>query len=168
MLKSKVEEALNEQIQKEAYSSHIYLAMASWAETNGYNGSAAFLYAQSEEERMHMLKIFRYVNDRGGKAIAPVIDKPELDYDNIKQVFEKVYEHEKFVTQSINDIVGICLDEKDYTTHQFLQWFVQEQIEEESNASEILDRLNLLGDDRGRLYMFDKDMAAFHPDTAGV
>ncbi len=162
MLNEKVEIALNEQITKEAYSGQLYLAMASWAEKEGYNGSADFLYRQTEEERIHMLKLFHYINDRGGHATVSALEKPPHVFGSIRELFTKVLEHERFITQSINELVGICFEEKDYTTNQYLSWFVQEQIEEESNAQKILDKLNLLGDDKARLYMFDGDMKDFN------
>lgn len=158
MLSKKVETALNDQIKKEAFSSQLYLSMASWAENKGYSGSAEFLYEQAEEERMHMLKLFRYVNDREGHALASEIEAPEQQFENIKQLFEEVFKHEKFISESINELVGLCMDKKDFTTQNFLQWYVTEQIEEESTARSILDRLNLLGEDQSKMYLFDRDI----------
>ncbi len=156
MLNKKVEDILNDQLEKEGYSSNLYLAMASWAATNGYEGIANWLLAQAEEEREHMLKIIAYVNERGGKAIIPAFEKPPVEYEDVKPMFEQVLKHEQYVTASINDIVAVCEQEKDFTTHNWVQWFVNEQIEEESSASNILDKLNLLGE--GPLYMFDRDI----------
>ncbi len=166
MLKEKVEIALNQQIEKEGYSSQLYLAMASWAELNGYKGSSEFLYTQADGERLHMLKLFRYLNDRGGKAIVPKLSQPPVEYGSIKEVFEAVLKHEIYISDSINELVGTCIDNKDYTTQNFLQWYVNEQIEEESTARSILDRLNLLGDDKARMYMFDRDILSFKTPTA--
>jgi ferritin len=156
MINKKVEKKLVEQIEKEGYSSSLYLAMASWAECNGFNGTSNWLYAQSEEERVHMLKIVKYVNERGGQAIIGSCDRPPHDFKNVKTLFEQVYEHEQMISSSINDIVGVCLSEKDFTTQQWLQWFVNEQIEEEASVSAIIDKLNLLGDQS--LYLFDRDI----------
>lgn len=156
MLNKKVEKVLVEQIEKEGYSSNLYLAMASWAESNGLEGTSKWLYAQADEERMHMLKFVAYVNERGGHAIVPAFKQPPVDYKNVREVFEMVYEHEQFVTASINNIVAVCLEEKDFTTHNWIQWFVTEQIEEEASASAIIDKLKLLGDNN--LYMFDRDI----------
>jgi ferritin len=161
MLKEKVEKILNLQITKEAYSSQLYLAMASWCEKEGYNGSASFLYRQSDEERMHMLKLLHYINDRGSHAIVDTLDKPACEFGSIRELFSKVLEHERFITESINECVEVCMTEKDYTTNQFLQWYVAEQVEEERNAQTIIDKLNLLGDDKARLYLFDRDMENF-------
>ena len=156
MLPKKIESVLNEQIGKEGYAAHLYLAMASWAETNGYEGISNWFYAQHLEEVEHMLKFIKYINERGGKAIVPQIDQPPTDFSGIKQVFEASLEHEQMVTRSINEIVGACLDERDFTTHHWIQWFVDEQLEEESSVRSILDKLELIGD--GSLYMFDRDI----------
>ena len=158
MLHEKVEKALNKQIELEQFSSQLYLAMASWAEKNGYNGAANFLYLHSDEERQHMLKLFHYVNDRGSHAIVPASEKPDAEYDSIQNVFEKIFEHEQMITSEINNLVGICYEEKDFTTVNFLQWYVQEQIEEENLFGTVLDKLNLLGGDKARLYMFDNEL----------
>lgn len=158
MLKPKVEKILVAQIEKEAYSSNLYLAMASWAETNGFEGSSQWLYAQAEEEHMHMLKFIHYVNERGGKATIPAITEPPAKYKDIADVFSQVLKHEEYVTESINEIVKVCMDEKDYSTHSWIQWFVNEQIEEEASVRAILDKLHLAG--KQNLYFFDKDIMA--------
>ena len=158
MVSKKVEAALNHQIQLEAESSAFYLAMASWAETQGLGGTSEFLYKHSDEERQHMLKLVRYVNERGGKAIIPALKQPASDYKSLTNVFENLLNHEIKVTQEINSVVGICLEEKDYTTHNFMQWYVSEQIEEEALARTIMDKLRLIGNDKGGLYLFDRDI----------
>src|SRR5215212_1662000 len=158
MISSKVEEALNRQIDLEGFSSMYYLAMGSWAEVKGYKGVAQFLYHHSDEERMHMLKLFRYINDRGGHAIVPPFAAPQKDFKSIREIFEIVHSHEVKVSNEINALVELCIGEKDYTTHNFLQWYVAEQIEEETLARNILDKLKLIGDDKGGLYLFDRDL----------
>ena len=158
MLSKRVEEVLNSQVQIEANSSQFYLAMASWAENNGYEGTSEFLYSHSDEERSHMLKLVGFINERGGHAIIPALPKPEETYGSIKDVFKNLLEHEINVTNKINNVVHICLEEKDYTTHNFMQWFVSEQIEEEAVVRTILDQLNLIGDDKSGLYHFDRDL----------
>jgi ferritin len=159
-MNTRVESALNEQIKKEASSSQFYLAMASWAEGNGLNGTAKFMYTHSDEERFHMLKLIKFVNERGGTALIPAIEQPPLDFKNLKNVFELLLKHEISVTESINDLVDICLQEKDYTTHNFVQWYVSEQLEEEALARTILDKIKLIGNDNGGLYLFDRDLEA--------
>ncbi len=158
MLSPTIEKALNNQVKIEANSSHLYLAMASWAETKGLNGTAQFLYKHSDEERMHMLKLVQYINERGGIAEIPALEKPEASFESLNAVFQKLLEHEIMVTGEINKVVEIYLNEKDYTTHNFMQWYVAEQIEEEALARTIMDKLHLIGNDKGGLYLFDRDI----------
>ena len=158
MLSATLEEKLNHQIEKEAYSSQLYLSMASWAETQGFNGVSEFLYRHSDEERMHMLKIVRFINERGGHAIVPSLDQPATDFNNLSSIFENILTHEMSVSRSINDIVDLCLKEKDHSTNNFMQWYVSEQMEEESLARTIIDKLQLIGDDSAGLYLFDQEM----------
>jgi len=159
MLSKNIEKALNLQIALEANSSQFYLAMASWAEGEGYSGSSSFLYTHSEEERMHMLKLIKFINERGGKAIIAALEKPPQKFKSLTEVFNLLLEHEINVTNEINKLVGICLKEKDYTTHNFLQWYVSEQIEEEALARTVMDKLKLVGDSNAATYMFDRDIA---------
>ena len=158
MVSKKVESALNRQVLLEAESSQFYLAMASWSENQGLIGTSEFLYRQSDEERLHMLKLVRYINERGGKAIIPALSLHKTEFKSVSNVFETLLKHEINVTLKINEVVGICLDEKDYTTHNFMQWFVSEQIEEEGTARSIMDKIKLIGDDKGGLYLFDRDL----------
>jgi ferritin len=160
MLNNTIQSALNQQVLVEAESSQIYLAMASWAEVKGYPGIAAFLYRHSDEERTHMLKLVKYINERGGHGIVPALKGPEASYAGIQQVFKSVLDHEIYVSNQINSLVEVCLKEKDYSTHNFLQWYVSEQIEEEALARTIMDKLNLIGEDKGGLYIFDRDIAS--------
>ena len=157
-MNTRVEQALNDQIEKEASSSQFYLAMASWAENNGMNGTAKFMYQHSDEERFHMLKLVKFVNERGGKAVIPAISMPPKEFNDLTNVFELLLNHEIMVTESINNLVDICLQEKDYTTHNFIQWYVSEQLEEEALARTVLDKIKLIGGDKGGMYMFDRDL----------
>ncbi len=156
MLTEKIEKILNRQVEREGYSSLLYLSMASWAEASGYPGIARWLYAQSEEELEHMLKFIHYINDRGGKAVIPGLETPPNDFKGIQSLFEAVLKHEQFVTASINEIVTACIEEQDHTTNNWVQWFVTEQIEEESSVQEILDKLALVGSHN--MYQFDRDI----------
>lgn len=158
MLSKKLEKVLNQQVEKEGYAANLYLAMASWADGKGLEGISNWFYAQHMEEIQHMLKFIQYINERGGKAVVPSFEQPPMDFKNVKNAFEASLEHEQMVTKSINNIVGICLEEKDFTTHNWIQWFVDEQLEEESSVQSLLDKLDLLGD--GNLYMFDRDIMA--------
>ena len=156
MLKKKVEDICNRQVEREGYSSNLYIAMASWAETNGFSGVAAWLYSQADEERLHMLKIIKYINERGGKAVMPALKKPGAEFKSVEEVFKEVLKHEEFVTASINEIVALTLEEKDFNTQNFLQWFVFEQVEEEASVRAILDKIRLVG--KNNMYQFDRDI----------
>lgn len=160
MIKKNVEKAVNEQIKKEEFSSRLYLQMASWCEVNGFKGAADFLYAQAEEERLHMLKFVHYLNDRGGHAKMMSMEQPPFEFKNITDIFEQVMKHEEFITASINDVYEVTLNEKDYTSGSFLQWFINEQIEEESTMSNILDKIRLVGDDKAGYFHIDKELEA--------
>ncbi|HSG67287.1 MAG TPA: ferritin [Bacteroidales bacterium] len=159
MLSKKLEEAIIKQIKAEEESSRLYLSMASWCEVNGYAGAAAFLFDHATEERMHALKFLNYVNDRGGHARVLALEEPEATFESLHKVFEKVLEHEVLVTGLINNLVALSMEEKDFTTHNFLQWFVTEQIEEESLARGILDKFKLAEGDKGGLFHIDKELA---------
>jgi ferritin len=156
MLTKKIEKILNEQIEKEGYSSNLYLAMASWADKEGYAGIAKWLFEQAEEERMHMMKFVDFITERGGHAIVPAFEKPPVEFENINKMFHQVLEHEKYITGTINDIVALAIKENDFATHNWIQWFVTEQIEEESSVQTIIDKLTMLGDKN--MYIFDRDI----------
>jgi len=158
MIHQEIEAALNKQIYAEASSSNLYLAMASWAETQGYEGVSNFFYRQSDEERQHMLKLVKYVNERGGHAHIPAIPEPLKIFDCLTHVFQDFLDHEVGVSQMINELVHTCLECRDYTTQNFLQWYVAEQIEEEALARTIMDKLKLIGADKAGLYLFDRDI----------
>jgi ferritin len=166
MLHKKVEDICNRQVEREGYSSNLYLAMASWAENNGMSGIASWLYVQADEERLHMLKFIKYINERGGKAIVPAFKKPAAEYKSVEDVFTQVLKHEEFVSASINEIVQVTLEVKDYTTQNFLQWFVNEQIQEEASAHQILDKLRLVG--KNNLYIFDRDILGLRAAEANA
>lgn len=167
MIKDNVLDALNKQIKLEGDSSQLYLAMASWAELKGLEGTANFLYSHADEERTHMLKLVKFINERGGKAFIPQIEEPKQEFSTLKDVFTAILNHEIFVSDSINEIVGLTLKESDYSTHNFLQWYVSEQIEEEKLARNILDKLDLIGSDKGGLYLFDRDIVTISVAPAG-
>lgn len=153
-----IEALLNSQIQFEASASMHYLTMASWADANGYNGVAEFFYNQSEEERLHMIKLVKFVNERSGEVVIPALDKPKSDYKSLNELFVVFLKSEEFVTEKINGIIFECLDKKDYNVHNFMQWYVTEQLEEEAVARTLLDKLNIIGDDKSGHYMFDRDI----------
>jgi ferritin len=160
MLSKKVEKALNDQIAKEAYASNSYLSMASWCETQGLKGVAFFFYAQSDEERQHMLKLVKYINQTGGHALIQAIKDSAEQYKSIKDVFELSLQQERDVTQSINELVELTFSSKDYATFHFLQWYVEEQHEEESLFKSILDLINIVGTEEKNLLILDKEIAS--------
>ena len=158
MISKKVEKAINDQIKKEEYSSRLYLAMASWCQKNGFPGAAAFLYKHSDEERMHQLKFVHFLNDRGGYSVLQDIEQPSFKFENLHKMFQDVLKHEQYITASINELYHLCTTEKDYTTANFLQWFITEQIEEETLVSGILDTMALAGSDKSGLFHIDKEL----------
>lgn len=166
MLNSKIEKILNEQIEKEGFSANLYLAMASWTETLGMSGTASWLYAQAEEEKMHMMKFVSYINERGGHAIIPAFEKPASSWKDIFVMFDEVLKHEQYISKSINDILELAIKEKDFATQNWIQWFVSEQVEEESSVQAVIDKLKLLG--KASLYMFDRDIMSLRNDVEDV
>ncbi len=162
MISDKMEQALNQQIEKEAYASFLYLAMASWCEQQGLSGCAQFFFRQSDEERMHMLKIFHYVNEMDRFALTPAVAQPPHEYESVRQVFERTLAHEMEVTQAIYDLVELARAEKDHATEHFLQWYVEEQREEEGLMRMILDRIKLIGEGPQSLYFIDKEVEAIN------
>jgi ferritin len=158
MLTKKVEEFCNRQIEREGYSSNLYLAMAAWAESKGMAGIGAWLSTQSDEERMHMLKFITYVIERGGNAVIPAFKQPPVKYKGIKEMFREVLKHEQYITASINEVLAAAISEKDYATSNWIQWFVNEQVEEEASVQLIIDKLELAGE--AGLYFLDRDIMA--------
>jgi len=165
MLSKELEAALNEQVALEAYSSYSYLAMGSWMENEGFEGTAKFLYAQSDEERMHMLKLFHYINEVGGFAISPSVNAPTIEFGSFQEVFERVLAQEKKVTAAINRLMDIANKQADHTTANFLQWYVAEQREEEAQFNSILAKLKIIGKDGSGLYLIDRDLELLAGDS---
>ena len=157
--------AINEQINKELYSAYLYLGMSSYASSIGLNGIANWMTIQAQEEVSHAQKFYGYVNSQGGRVLLKTIDEPPQQYKTAIELFEKTLEHEKLVTSLINNLVVIARGEKDYASEIMLQWFITEQIEEEENASGILQQLKLVGEKGNGLYMIDKELGrrVFNP-----
>lgn len=153
-----IEKVLNEQIRYEAYASALYLSMSSWCDDQGLDFSADFFARQSDEERTHMLKLFKYVNDRGGKAISPEVVNIPQDFPSFKSLFEQTLEQEMFVTQQFNQMSDKCMKLKDFVTFQFLQWFLAEQIEEEYVARRILEMFDVIGEEGTGKWEIDKNI----------
>lgn len=150
---------LNEQIKKEAHSSSIYLAMASWCDQNALNNSASFFYDQATEEREHMMKIFKFIIDNGGIAYSPEVSNINHDYNSLEEIFETALDQEISITKSIHNIVLRCRKVQDLNTEFFLQWFIQEQMEEEQTIRRALDLFDLMETEGLGLKMIDERIA---------
>jgi len=157
--------ALNNQIAMEAAASSTYLAMASWCEITGYEGSAAFMYQHSDEERQHMLKIVHYLNEAGVPAVIPAVKQPPASPKTLESVFKTALKNEQAVTKSINKMVEMAQKDKDHSTFSFLQWFVNEQIEEEKTFETILQKFDIIGRDKLAVYEIDKSLSSMGADA---
>lgn len=159
MLAERMEEALNGQINKELYSGYLYLAMSAYCSQQGIPGAAHWFMAQVQEESMHGMKMYEYVQQKGGRVILSPIDAPPSEFGTISELFEIVLAHEEDVTASVNDLMDIALEEHDHATRIFLEWFVSEQVEEEANVRDIIDQLKMAGDHNASLMMIDRELA---------
>ncbi len=168
MIDKKMEKAINDQINAELYSAYLYLSMVAYFEDENLPGMATWMTAQAQEEVAHAMKFFDYINERGGRVILEAIEKPDIEWGSPLAVFEAAYKHEQYVTGRINDLVDIAEEVKDRATFNFLQWYVEEQVEEESSADEIVQKLKRIGDKSGMLYMLDKELGGriFTPPTS--
>lgn len=159
-INKKMEDAINEQINAELYSAYLYMSMASWFENRNLMGFTNWMKCQYMEETMHGMKFYNFLNDRGGRAVLKAIDTPSVEWNNPLEVFEEVYAHEQKVTSLINNLVSIAKDIRDYASESLLMWFVDEQVEEEASADEIVNRLKLIKDDASALLMLDQELKA--------
>ena len=159
MLNKAIIDKLNEQINLEFASSNIYLQMSAWCANKGYDGAAAFLLRHADEEMEHMQKLFTYVIETGGLPLLGQIPAPRSEYSSLREVLETAFGHEKHVTSKINELVEVTFANKDYSTFNFLQWYVAEQHEEEKLFGGVIDKFNILGEDGRSLYLIDKDLA---------
>lgn len=159
MLSQKMEDALNEQINAEMYSAYLYLAMSAYFEDQNLSGFANWMYVQAQEEMTHAMKIYRYINDRGGRVHLKPIEGPPTEWKDAAKIAEEVYAHEQKVTGMIHDLVNLAREEKDHGTDNMLQWFVSEQVEEEANADELLQQLKMVGGKGQGLLMLDRELS---------
>lgn len=157
MLSEKVFDALNEQIKHEFYSSSLYLSMASYFENIPLEGFSQWFRKQAEEEQTHAMKIYQYLLDRNVHVDLRAIDKPIVTFHSIEEVFKLALQHEQKVTQLIHQLYELALKERDHATHVFLHWFIMEQVEEEKNAQDNLDQIQLIGDDKSALLVLDQN-----------
>lgn len=160
MLKKKLEEAMNEQINAEYYSSYLYLSMSAYFDSLNLGGFAHWMRAQSQEELMHALKFFAYVNERGGRVTLKAIEAPETEWPSPLKAFEETLKHEEKVTSLINKLMDLAIKENDHASQSFLQWFVNEQVEEEASATAIVEKLKMIKDAPGALFMMDRELGA--------
>jgi len=165
MLSEKMLKALNEQITLEFYSSNLYLQMSSWCEFNALDGCASFLKAHAAEEMEHMQRLFTYVNETGGLAIVGQIDAPPVEFKSISEIFQETYKHEVYITSKINKLAKIAQQEDDFSTFNFLQWYVAEQHEEEKLFKSIIDKIEMIGP--GGLFFIDKEVENMVGATVG-
>lgn len=158
MIKEKILKALNKQLNEELYSSYAYLAMSAHFTSQSFDGCAHWLRLQSQEEYGHAMKIFDYIHQRDGKVSLAKVDPPKTNWKAPLDIFKEAYEQEVSVTKSINSIVDLSISEKDHATHNFMQWFVSEQVEEESTALRILDKVKFIGDNKNGLLLLDREL----------
>ena len=158
MLSKTMQDAINEQIKNELYSAYLYLSMSAYCETNSLPGFARWMRAQSQEEVEHAMKFFDFVNERGGRVVLQAIDQPPLEFESPRAIFEQSLEHERKVTGMIHSLYELALEEKDYAAQILLHWFIDEQVEEESSAAQILDTLEMIGDKGQALVMLDREL----------
>ncbi len=160
MIKENIEKALNQQLNQELYAFYVYLSMSAYFESMNLNGFANWMRFQAEEEKNHGLKFYDYILQANGRIDLKQIDAPKKSWKSVQEVFEDTYNHEKKVTESIYDIVDLSISERDHATHNFLQWFVREQVEEEATALKILEKIKLIGDNQGALFILDREMGS--------
>jgi len=158
MENGKMLSALNEQINAEQYSAFLYLSMSAWCEDKGLSGFANWMYVQYQEELTHANKFFNYINERSGKVELKAIEQVPTEFESVISIVEKTLEHEKKVTSLINNLMDIAVEERDHATQSFLQWFVDEQVEEEANVEELLDSLKLTKGEGNGLFMLDREL----------
>lgn len=165
MISTKLQEAINSQINKELFSEYLYLSMAAYCESENLDGIANFFHVQTKEEHFHAMKFFAYLNERGGRVKLMPIEGPQTDFKSIEDIFEQTLRHEQLVTQSINEIMDLAIKENDHATKSFLQWFIDEQVEEEATAEKLLHKVKLISGHPHGLFMLDKELAArtFNP-----
>jgi ferritin len=159
MINKKVQDAINKQINAELYSAYLYLSMASYFNSINLKGFAGWMKVQVQEEMVHAIKFFNYLNDRGGRAILAPIDGPKIEWKSPLEAFVEANKHEQKVTALINDLTSLAMAEKDHASHTFLQWYVTEQVEEESSTDAVVQKLKLIGAHTESLFLLDQEMA---------
>ena len=164
MLSKKMEDALNEQIKEEFFSSFLYLSMSAHCDEKNLAGFAHWLRLQSQEEYAHAMKIFNYIQDRDGRVVLQGIPQPESTFGSLEEIFEQTLAHEQAISKMIHDLYALAVEEKDYPTQVMLQWFINEQVEEEKTASDILAQVKMIGDNTSALIVLDQQLAGRSPE----
>ena len=167
MLSAKMQKALNTHLNEELYSSYFYLSMAAYFEAKNLKGFANWFRVQSIEEQMHGMKFFDFILQKGSKVTLTEIGSPKIEWKSISEVFTDTLKHEQKITSLINKLVEVAMLEKDFATNNFLQWFVTEQVEEEANVEEIIQKIEMIGDNKSGLYMLDNELGARAAAPAG-
>lgn len=169
MLTDRMHKALNDQLQAEFYSAYLYLSMAAYFDDMGLEGMANWMTIQFQEEQSHALKFYRYITERGGRVELEAIEKPTQEWDSPQAAFEGALEHEQMVTGLINNLADLAIEEKDHATNNMLQWYIAEQVEEESNVDAIVNQLKMIGGQGHGLFMIDREMKGrvFVDETQG-
>jgi len=158
MISDKLQGAINDQINKELYSEYLYFSMAAYLERIGLPGFSNFMRIQAQEEHVHGVKFYEYLLERQGKVILQSIDAPQPDFESPKAVFQDTYVHEQYITSSINDLMTIAIEEKDYAAQSFLKWFIDEQVEEEASMDNVLTQIKLISGDGKGMFMLDREL----------
>lgn len=163
-LSKTVQDALNEQMKQEFYAAYLYLSMSAYCSAGNFEGFAKWLRLQAQEEVGHAMRIYDYLQDRGGRVLLQAIPQPATEFPSIANVFEQARDHERKVTGMINRLYEVVNEEKDYASHPFLEWFLTEQIEEEKQSTQIVESLKLAGEHPGALLMLDRELGARGPE----
>ena len=158
MLNKKIEDAFNDQINAELFSSYLYLAMSAHLEDTAMKGMARWMKFQAKEEMEHAMKFVDFIAERGGRVVYKGIETPQGEWNSPLEIFKAAYEHEQYISKRINDLMELAIPEKDFASQVFLQWFVSEQVEEEANADEIVKKLEMIGEGRNGIYMLDREL----------
>ena len=158
MISKKMQDAINEQINRELFSEYLYISMQAWFANQNLDGMANWMDAQGKEERFHAMKFFNYLIERGGKVVLKAIDKPATDFGTPLKAFTEALKHEQFISKSINELMDLAIKEKDHASRSFLQWYVDEQVEEEASVDKVIQKLKMVGDNRQGLFMIDNEL----------
>jgi ferritin len=163
MIKDKIQQEINKQINEEFFSAYLYLSMAAHFKSVNLNGFANWMYIQYQEEIEHGMKFFNYLDERGGKVELEAIEKPQIDWESPLAAFEAAYKHEQHITDRINSMMELAIEEHDHATQSFLKWYVDEQVEEEASTEEIVEKLRLIGESKNGLFMLDRELGQRSP-----